>query len=223
MEGDIHVLVAGSVPVRGETNLGAGQVGIGDVDNLANHEGLARSRFGLSRIPTAKDFQISHYPLCPWCCHLHGDKDGLGQLLRKVHKPPAIGPVLVPGAHEEIREAAPQFLLLFPLLLLRYWHWHWAEPGAASAIPYWKPRFSSRPVSGDTQRCHVDPVCPPAQDCPLLRVSLSPLAPLSQCLPRPAINPVPVSTLLGVIPCSVSLFVLGCNARWKQMYSISIC
>ncbi|RLV88249.1 hypothetical protein DV515_00015514, partial [Chloebia gouldiae] len=48
----------------------------------------------------------------PGPCHLHGDKDDLGKLLRNVDKPPAIGPVLLTEAHEEILEMVPHLLLL---------------------------------------------------------------------------------------------------------------
>lgn len=57
MEGDIRVLVAGSVRVVSEINLGAGQVGIGDVENPADHEGLSRAPFGVPRIPAPQHFQ----------------------------------------------------------------------------------------------------------------------------------------------------------------------
>lgn len=57
VEGDVSVLVRGGVGVVGEMDLGAGQVGVGDVQGTADHEGLPGTAFWKSSIPALENFQ----------------------------------------------------------------------------------------------------------------------------------------------------------------------
>lgn len=57
VEGNVSVLVAGGVGVVGEVDLGSSQVGVGDVQGAADHEGLPRAALGKARVPALQDLQ----------------------------------------------------------------------------------------------------------------------------------------------------------------------
>jgi len=57
VERDVGVLVRGGVGVVGEVHLGAGQVGVGDVEGAADHEGLPRAALREPRVPALQDLQ----------------------------------------------------------------------------------------------------------------------------------------------------------------------
>lgn len=57
VEGDVGVLVGGGVGVVGKVDLGSGQVGVGDVEGAADHEGLPGAALGEARVPALQDFQ----------------------------------------------------------------------------------------------------------------------------------------------------------------------
>lgn len=57
MKGDVSVLVRGRVGVIGKVDLGAGQVGVGDIQGAADHEGLPCAALGKPRVPALEDFQ----------------------------------------------------------------------------------------------------------------------------------------------------------------------
>lgn len=59
VEGDVGVLVGGGVGVVGEVDLGSSQVGVGDVQGAADHEGLARAALGEARVPALQDLQCA--------------------------------------------------------------------------------------------------------------------------------------------------------------------
>lgn len=56
MEGDVSVLICGGVGVVGEVDLGPGQVGIGDVQGAADHEGLSCAALREPRVPALEHF-----------------------------------------------------------------------------------------------------------------------------------------------------------------------
>lgn len=57
VEGNVSVLVGGGVGVVGEVDLGSSQVGVGDVQGAADHEGLPRAALGKARVPALQDLQ----------------------------------------------------------------------------------------------------------------------------------------------------------------------
>lgn len=59
VEGNVGVLVRGRVGVVGKVDLGPGQVGVGDVQGAADHEGFASAALREARVPTLKDLQGS--------------------------------------------------------------------------------------------------------------------------------------------------------------------
>lgn len=57
VEGDVGVFVSGGVGVVGKVDLGPSQVGVGDVEGSADHEGLPSAALGEARVPTLEDLQ----------------------------------------------------------------------------------------------------------------------------------------------------------------------
>lgn len=56
VERDISVLICGGVGVVGKVDLGAGQVGVGDVKGATDHKGLPSAAFWKTRVPALKYF-----------------------------------------------------------------------------------------------------------------------------------------------------------------------
>lgn len=59
VEGDVGVLVRGGVGVVGKVDLSPGQVGVGDIQGAADHEGLPCAALRKPRVPAAEDFQCA--------------------------------------------------------------------------------------------------------------------------------------------------------------------
>lgn len=59
VEGNVDVFVSGRVGVVGKVDLGPGQVGVGDVEGPADHEGFAGAALWEARVPTLEDLQGS--------------------------------------------------------------------------------------------------------------------------------------------------------------------
>ncbi len=57
VEGDVSILVCGRVGVIGKVNLGPSQVGVGDVQGAADHEGFPCAALRKPRVPALEDFQ----------------------------------------------------------------------------------------------------------------------------------------------------------------------
>ncbi len=57
VEGDVSVLVRRGVGVVGKVDLGPGQVGVGDVQGAADHEGLPCAPLRKPCVPALEDFQ----------------------------------------------------------------------------------------------------------------------------------------------------------------------
>lgn len=75
VEGDVSVLVRGGVGVVGKVDLGPGQVGVGDVQGAADHEGLPCTPLRKPCVPALEDFQRARVK----ATHLETEREGWSQ------------------------------------------------------------------------------------------------------------------------------------------------
>lgn len=81
VEGNVGVLVRGGVGVVGKVDLGSGQVGVGDVQGSADHEGLPCAALGKARVPALQDLQRARVQTA----HLGGRGELFNPLSSKKH------------------------------------------------------------------------------------------------------------------------------------------
>lgn len=82
VEGDVGVFIRGGVGVVGKVDLSPGQVGVGDIQSAANHEGLPSTPLWKPRVPALEDFKRMRVQTT----HLEAERTQLGHMIiNKLH------------------------------------------------------------------------------------------------------------------------------------------